>query len=207
MGRLRMRPLTSSAAASRSMRVRSSASAPRAPAPASTSAILTARCWNSFPTTPKAETPHAPFARSKHPPRRSPGTAGRWRRTPSHRHAATFPAAQGDRWFTGRSSETFRPHGGLYLPAHRRAGAIHAGRLGPDSRGARLHAAIVRLSGPPCRAQGASGGAGARTPQSGGSRAPLAEHRRLGVARVLALSTQDSAYQREAVERLHLPFP
>ena len=27
------------------------------------------------------------------------------------------------------------------------------------------------------------------------------------IARVFGLSTQDSAYQREAVERLHLPFP
>ena len=28
-----------------------------------------------------------------------------------------------------------------------------------------------------------------------------------GAARVFGLSTQDTAYQREAVERLHLPFP
>ena len=28
-----------------------------------------------------------------------------------------------------------------------------------------------------------------------------------GAARVFGLSTQDSAYQREAAERLHLPFP
>ena len=30
--------------------------------------------------------------------------------------------------------------------------------------------------------------------------------KRLGVAQLYGLSTQDTAYQREAVERLHLPF-
>ncbi len=34
----------------------------------------------------------------------------------------------------------------------------------------------------------------------------FAELQRLGVARLYGLSTQDTAYQREAVERLHLPF-
>ena len=29
----------------------------------------------------------------------------------------------------------------------------------------------------------------------------------MGVAHLFGLSTQDSAYQREAAERLHLPFP
>src|SRR5262249_11691985 len=33
-----------------------------------------------------------------------------------------------------------------------------------------------------------------------------AELKQLGVAHLFGLSTQDSAYQREAVERLHLPF-
>ena len=36
---------------------------------------------------------------------------------------------------------------------------------------------------------------------------PFSELKQSGVARVFGLSTQDSAYQREAVERLHLPFP
>jgi peroxiredoxin len=50
--------------------------------------------------------------------------------------------------------------------------------------------------------------AGARgcTPQSCGFRDHFADLTRLGVARMFGLSTQDSAYQREAVERLHLPF-
>jgi peroxiredoxin len=49
-------------------------------------------------------------------------------------------------------------------------------------------------------------GARGCTPQSCGFRDHFAELQRLGVARVFGLSTQDSAYQREAVERLHLPF-
>ena len=50
-------------------------------------------------------------------------------------------------------------------------------------------------------------GARGCTPQSCGFRDHFAELERLGVARVFGLSSQDSAYQREAVERLHLPFP
>jgi peroxiredoxin len=49
-------------------------------------------------------------------------------------------------------------------------------------------------------------GARGCTPQSCGFRDHFTELKRLGVARVFGLSTQDSAYQREAVERLHLPF-
>jgi len=49
-------------------------------------------------------------------------------------------------------------------------------------------------------------GARGCTPQSCGFRDHFAELKGLGVARVFGLSTQDSAYQREAVERLHLPF-
>jgi peroxiredoxin len=49
-------------------------------------------------------------------------------------------------------------------------------------------------------------GARGCTPQSCGFRDHFAELERLGVVRVFGLSTQDSAYQREAVERLHLPF-
>ncbi|HET7021151.1 MAG TPA: peroxiredoxin [Xanthobacteraceae bacterium] len=50
-------------------------------------------------------------------------------------------------------------------------------------------------------------GARGCTPQSCGFRDHFGELKRLGVARVFGLSTQDSAYQREVVERLHLPFP
>ena len=48
-------------------------------------------------------------------------------------------------------------------------------------------------------------GARGCTPQSCGFRDHHVELRRLG-ARVFGLSTQDSEYQREVVERLHLPF-
>ena len=50
-------------------------------------------------------------------------------------------------------------------------------------------------------------GARGCTPQSCGFRDHFAEMRRLGVAALYGLSTQDTAYQRELAERLHLPFP
>jgi peroxiredoxin len=50
-------------------------------------------------------------------------------------------------------------------------------------------------------------GARGCTPQSCSFRDHFAELGELGVAHVFGLSTQDSDYQREAVERLHLPFP
>lgn len=49
-------------------------------------------------------------------------------------------------------------------------------------------------------------GARGCTPQSCGFRDHHAELRGLGVERVFGLSTQDGGYQREVVERLHLPF-
>ena len=50
-------------------------------------------------------------------------------------------------------------------------------------------------------------GARGCTPQSCGFRDHFAELKRLGVAQLFGLSAQTTAYQREAVERLHLPFP
>ena len=50
-------------------------------------------------------------------------------------------------------------------------------------------------------------GARGCTPQSCGFRDHFAELKALGVAQVYGLSTQDTTYQREAAERLHLPFP
>lgn len=50
-------------------------------------------------------------------------------------------------------------------------------------------------------------GARGCTPQSCAFRDHHAELIAAGAARVFGISTQDSAYQREAVERLHLPFP
>ena len=49
-------------------------------------------------------------------------------------------------------------------------------------------------------------GARGCTPQSCAFRDHFAELKQLGVARLFGLSTQDIDYQREAVERLHLPF-
>jgi peroxiredoxin len=49
-------------------------------------------------------------------------------------------------------------------------------------------------------------GARGCTPEACGFRDAHRQFEELG-ARVLALSTQDSAYQREMAERLHLPFP
>jgi peroxiredoxin len=49
-------------------------------------------------------------------------------------------------------------------------------------------------------------GARGCTPQSCSFREHFAELKRLGVAHLYGLSTQDTAYQSEAAERLHLPF-
>src|SRR5262249_35136525 len=50
-------------------------------------------------------------------------------------------------------------------------------------------------------------GARGCTPQSCSFRDHFTELKRLGVAHLYGLSTQDTAYQKEAVARLHLPFP
>jgi len=50
-------------------------------------------------------------------------------------------------------------------------------------------------------------GARGCTPQSCAFRDHFADLKALGVRRLFGLSTQDTAYQREAAERLHLPFP
>jgi peroxiredoxin len=49
-------------------------------------------------------------------------------------------------------------------------------------------------------------GARGCTPQSCSFRDHFTELKGLGVAQLYGLSTQDTAYQKEAVERLHLPF-
>jgi peroxiredoxin len=49
-------------------------------------------------------------------------------------------------------------------------------------------------------------GARGCTPQSCAFRDHFAELKALGVNRLFGLSTQDTAYQREAADRLHLPF-
>jgi peroxiredoxin len=50
-------------------------------------------------------------------------------------------------------------------------------------------------------------GARGCTPQSCSFRDHFAELKQLGVGQLYGLSTQDSRYQREAADRLHLPFP
>jgi peroxiredoxin len=57
--------------------------------------------------------------------------------------------------------------------------------------------------------EGWDGIPGARgcTPQSCSFRDHFAELKSLGVANLFGLSTQDTEYQREAADRLHLPFP
>lgn len=50
-------------------------------------------------------------------------------------------------------------------------------------------------------------GARGCTPQSCGFRDHYAELKAQGVARLFGLSTQDTDYQHEAADRLHLPFP
>ena len=50
-------------------------------------------------------------------------------------------------------------------------------------------------------------GARGCTPQSCSFRDHFGELKRLGVAQLFGLSTQDTEYQQEAAQRLHLPFP
>jgi peroxiredoxin len=50
-------------------------------------------------------------------------------------------------------------------------------------------------------------GARGCTPQSCGFRDHFADLKALGVAQVFGLSSQDTGYQQEAADRLHLPFP
>jgi peroxiredoxin len=50
-------------------------------------------------------------------------------------------------------------------------------------------------------------GARGCTPQSCGFRDHFADLKALGVSHVFGLSVQDTEYQREAADRLHLPFP
>ena len=50
-------------------------------------------------------------------------------------------------------------------------------------------------------------GARGCTPQSCSFRDHFAELKQLGVAQLYGLSTQDTGYQQQAAERLHLPFP
>jgi peroxiredoxin len=60
---------------------------------------------------------------------------------------------------------------------------------------------------PPLEGWDSIPGARGCTPQSCAFRDHFTELRSLDVAEVYGLSTQDSAYQRELVGRLHLPFP
>ena len=75
---------------------------------------------------------------------------------------------------------------------------------------------VVVYAYPRTSAPGGAGGVdgwdmipGARgcTPQSCAFRDHFAELKGLGVSRLFGLSTQDTAFQREAAERLRLPFP
>lgn len=50
-------------------------------------------------------------------------------------------------------------------------------------------------------------GARGCSPQSCAFRDHFSELKQLGVSQLYGLSTQDTAYQREAADRLHLPFP
>ena len=66
-----------------------------------------------------------------------------------------------------------------------------------------------RTGVPRCRSArrlGSDPGARGCTPQSCSFRDHFGELKRLGVAQLYGISTQDTAYQREAATRLHLPF-
>jgi peroxiredoxin len=98
---------------------------------------------------------------------------------------------------------------GLVLPALALA-ATDGSQVDLSKLGARTIVYIYPRTGRPGQAlpDGWDMIPGARgcTPQSCGFRDHFAELTRLGVAYVFGLSTQDTDYQREAAERLHLPF-
>ena len=168
------------AAASRSMPDRSSASGKGGHA--SISAIPTARCSSSFPML-RLEAARDDPAQPQHLACRSSSPARRRRRASSRRPEAAGARARGNGWIARRSAQAARPHGGLRLSSHRCAGAGVARRLGPD----------------PARAA---------TPQSCAFRETISPSSSGSAWRSLyGLSTQDTGYQSEAVERLHLPFP
>jgi peroxiredoxin len=98
---------------------------------------------------------------------------------------------------------------GIELPAIP-LNATDGGRLDLSAVSARAVVYIYPRTGRPDEPGSAEWDAipGARgcTPQSCGFRDHYAELRGLGVAAVFGLSTQSTGYQREVVERLHLPF-
>ena len=115
--------------------------------------------------------------------RRYSGAAGRRRGAASHRHETARSAAAGD---PRRRLQSVDLAGRTVLYIYPRTG-VPGVELPPgwdDIPGAR-----------------------GCTPQSCGFRDHFAELKELGVDHVFGLSTQDTAYQREAAERLHLPFP
>src|ERR1700730_18044921 len=80
----------------------------------------------------------------------------------------------------------------------------------PQDDGAARHLTGTRLPSlplPPTNGWDAIPGARGCTVQSCSFRDHSADLKNAGVAHLFGLSTQDTDYQREAVERLHLPFP
>src|SRR5215467_5884962 len=98
---------------------------------------------------------------------------------------------------------------GLRLPSVTLA-ATDGSRVDLSKRAGRTLVYIYPRTGVPGQAPpdgwDAIPGARGCTPQSCSFRDHFAELKGLGVAQLYGLSTQDSGYQREAVERLHLPF-
>jgi len=101
-----------------------------------------------------------------------------------------------------------RCHAHRGIERRRWAGPVADRRSGCRLGGSRPFS--VRLAGRPGvplpEGWDAIPGARGCTPQSCGFRDHFADLKRLGVAKLYGLSTQTTDYQREAVERLHLPF-
>jgi len=99
---------------------------------------------------------------------------------------------------------------GLMLPLLA-LGATDGSQVDLSALGGRTVVYVYSLTGRPGKdppnGWNAIPGARGCTPQSCSFRDHFDELQQLGVARLFGLSTQDTEYQREAVERLHLPFP
>ena len=111
---------------------------------------------------------------------------GRRRGRPPARHGAPADRAPGHRRHVGRARDARRPERRVRLPAHRAAGrGVARGRRRAGTRSPAPAAARPRRARSATRRRA--------SPSAGRA--------------IFGLSTQDTDYQREAVERLHLPYP
>ncbi|WP_211245788.1 peroxiredoxin [Actinomadura oligospora] len=136
--------------------------------------------WQPSPTGRRRR---GPGDRLHEPARRPARPRGRRCGRPSARREGAAPGTPGHRrWLRPPRCARRRPHGDLHLPTHRTSRRRRARRLGLDP------------------------GARGCTPEACGFRDHHQDLLAAGADDVYGLSSQETDYQREVVERLHLPF-